>query len=177
MTVPLLILIGILVCVVAGLSLILLIPPKEDGAHVRSSGGDVSVSAAGSIVTVRKVGGVTSVSIREDVHDHWEGEETVPLPFLSTEITRQKEPELFNEYLSPDTSAVRKYEIINELYDKGFTLPLIRGLHEQYKRETARERQRAPVNLTPQSVAPDPSLYAVPQPDMGEGPSDPSENL
>ena len=160
MTVPIIILIGILACVVAGLSLILLLPAKEGGASIRASSGDVSVSAAGSIVTVRKVGGVTSVSIRDQVHDHWEGEESVSLPFLSTEITRQKEPELFNEYLSPDTSAVRKYEIIEELYSKGYTLPYIKGLHEQYRKElrdalssgdpdAVAANERTPVNLSP----------------------------
>ena len=54
--------------------------------------GEVSVSAAeGSIVTVRKVGGVTSVV----VHSHWEGEDGITPPALPPEITRAREPELY----------------------------------------------------------------------------------
>lgn len=112
--------------------------------------GDVSVSAdSGSVITVRKVGGVTSVV----VHSHWEGDGGAPLPFLPSEVTRLNEPELYAEYLSEETSATRKYEIIDLIYGLGYTLPAIPGLHEKYLEErraaaAAAAPAKAPVDMT-----------------------------
>lgn len=114
-----------------------------------STPGNVSVSATeGSIVTVRKVGGVTSVT----VHSHWEGEGGVSLPLLPPDVTRANEPELYAEYMSPETTAIRKYEIIDIIYGLGYTLPAIPGLNEQYKKEiresASKESGKAPVDMT-----------------------------
>ena len=159
MTTPVIILGAILASVAFALTVLLLAPSKENQLP-GSEDGDISVNTAGSVVTVRKVGHVTSVYIRGGVHDHWEGSEGIVLPMIPTEVTKANEPELYAEYLSPETSAVRKYEIIEELYSKGYTLPYIKGLHEQYKNELRESlssgepdavaaNERTPVNLSP----------------------------
>ena len=133
-------------------------PSKEKEPAVKTDEG-ISVNASeGSIVTVRKVGRVTSVTIRTQAHDHWEGADGIQVGQIPTEVTRLYRPELYEEYMSAQTSAIRKYEIADELYAEGFTLPYIRGLHEQYKREVAEAlkeggdartiAERTPVNLT-----------------------------
>lgn len=153
-------------------------------AHGEDEG--VAVHAAGSIVTVRKVGHMTSVTIR-GYHDHWEGSEGIELPPTPIEATRREESALYNEYMSPDTSATRKYEIADELYAMGYSLPLIPGLIEQWKREQAelqafREKDadaRAALEPTPPDFSTagrnsledfviDQDLRSVPQPDMSE---------
>ena len=134
-------------------------PSRDKDSAVKPDGG-ISVNASeGSIVTVRKVGRVTSVTIRTQAHDHWEGSDGVQVPQIPTEMTRLYRPELYDEYMSPETSAIRKYEIADELYAEGFTLPYIRGLHEQYKREVAEAlkeggdartiAEHTPANITP----------------------------
>ena len=104
-------------------------------------------------------------------------------------MTRREQPELYAEYMDPGTSASRKYEIIDEVYALGYTLPYIRGLNDLYKKElkdamesgdpdarTALER--TPVNLTAASgkdedgirrMDIDNGLRHAPLPDMGEG--------
>jgi len=117
---------------------------KESGfPAIRPDVGSVQVSAdAGSVVTVRKVGGTTRVEIRQTWQgavdeEQWEdGTALAPTP---AEITATSEPELYREYMSPKTSATRKYEIIDYVYGIGLTLPLIPGLHEQYLKEQARK--------------------------------------
>ena len=138
---------------------VLIFSPSKDKDSAAKPDGGISVNTSeGSIVTVRKVGRVTSVTIRTQAHDHWEGSDGVQVPQIPTEMTRLYRPELYDEYMSPETSAIRKYEIADELYAEGFTLPYIRGLHEQYKREVAEAlkeggdartiAERTPVNLT-----------------------------
>jgi len=120
-----------------------------------SPAADVSINAAeGSIVTVRKVGRTTRVVIRSDIHDHWEGSDGIELSPTPIEITKQEEPELYAEYMSPRTSAIRKYEIADYIYSLGLTLPYIRGLHEEWQKERERlasadpSQERTPVNPT-----------------------------
>ena len=146
----------VLLGILALLAVLLLILPSRAEAKeeaVPASGGP------GSIVTVRKVGGVTSVVIRDGASDHWEGDGGVSLPLLPPEVTARLQPELYAEYTSPDTSAIRKYEIIDELYSMGFTLPYIKDLNDLYKREVqsalspggpaaGTPRKRAPVDLS-----------------------------
>lgn len=145
--------------------------------------GEVSVSAAeGSIVTVRKVGGVTSVV----VHSHWEGEDGITPPALPPDITRAREPELYAEYMSPETTATRKYEIIDLVYGLGYTLPAIPGLHEQYMKEvresSGKKGGKSPVNLSERAGRPikrlhiDRSVSPSDVPDMGASPSDQPQN-
>lgn len=105
---------------------------------------DVSINAAeGSIVTVRKVGHTTRVVIRSDIHDHWEGSDGIDISPAPIEITKQEEPELYAEYMSPKTSAIRKYEIADYIYSLGLTLPYIHGLHEQWQKERETMSQAA----------------------------------
>lgn len=122
----------ILGATLVGLLLLLFLPSDRKAPSPEDA---LDIRAEGSIVTVRKVGHVTSVTIRGGIHDHWEGDEGVSLPYLQPEVTRREVPELYAEYMSPSTSAVRRYEIIEEVYAMGFTLPYIRGLSEQYKKE------------------------------------------
>ena len=90
-------------------------PSKEKEPAAKTDEG-ISVNASeGSIVTVRKVGRVTSVTIRTQAHDHWEGSDGVQVPQIPTEMTRLYRPDLYDEYMSPETSAIRKYEIADEL--------------------------------------------------------------
>ena len=141
---------------------VLIFSPSKDKDSAAKPDGGISVNASeGSIVTVRKVGRVTSVTIRTQAHDHWEGSDGVQVPQIPTEMTRLYRPELYDEYMSPETSAIRKYEIADELYAEGFTLPYIRGLHKQYKREVAEALkdggdartivEHTPANITPKS--------------------------
>ena len=113
-------------------------PSREGGAAGAPPQDGISVNTAeGSIVTVRKVGRITSVTIRSTVHDHWEGSGDISVPPLSIEVTKIERPELYEEYINPKTSAMRKYEIADDLYAEGFTLPYISGLNEQYKKEVS----------------------------------------
>ena len=133
MPIPSIWLIAALAVIAVVFIILLLLPGQDKQAGAQS---DVSVSAApGSVVTVRKVGHVTSVLIREAVHDHWEGGDGISLPLLPTEVTRREQPGLFAEYMSPDTRPSRKYQIIDEVYALGYTLPFIPGLYDQYKKE------------------------------------------
>ena len=188
--------VAVLLAVAAVFTLLLLIPPKGASSRPGGEEGGISVSAGDSVVTVRKVGQVTSVLIREGVRDHWEGSDGIVLPPLPVEVTRREEPALYAEYLSPDTSAVRRYEIADDLYARGYTLPWIRGLDEQYRRERREALEggdpdartileRTPVDLTGRRDAArtreldiDQSLRGVRQPDLGETPpgDDPQDN-
>ena len=113
-------------------------PSREGGAAGAPPQDGISVNPAeGSIVTVRKVGRITSVTIRSTVHDHWEGSGDISVPPLPIEVTKIERPELYEEYINPKTSAMRKYEIADDLYAEGFTLPYISGLNEQYKKEVS----------------------------------------
>lgn len=117
---------------------------------------DVSIAASpGSIVTVRKVGTTTRVDIRPDVHDHWEGDRDIDVAPTPIEATRREEPALYAEYMSPSTSATRKYEIAEYLYGIGLTLPFIPGLYEKMQSEKRPaqkdvQRERAPRDLSSQ---------------------------
>lgn len=164
MTTPAIILVATLAAVAVAFTVLLFIPQGDGGKTSPPSDGDISIGTPGGVVTVRKVGRVTSVVIHEGIHDHWEGADGVPVPLLPTEATKVHEPALYAEYMSPETSATRKYEIIDEVYSKGFTLPYIGGLNEQYKREMREALSgaasdgmaegRKPVDLTPERKAP-----------------------
>ncbi len=111
---------------------VLLFAPGEKSHPAGETMQSVITAPENSVVTVRKVGMITHVDIRSNIHNHWEGEggvETKPTP---VEITRRDCPELYEEYLSSETTATRKYEIVDELYSMGYTLPLIPSLHEQW---------------------------------------------
>ena len=138
----------------------LLLTGQDKGS--RQDGGLSLNTPPGSVVTVRKVGEITSVLIRENIRDHWEGADSIPLPLPSTDVTRREEPALYAEYMSPDTPATRKYEIIDEVYALGYTLPYITGLEEQRQKELREAAEggdpdarvvhaRTPINLTPKA--------------------------
>ena len=133
-------------------------PPQNRKETARDSGTE-------SVVTVRKVRRDTPSAIRRSVNDHWEGtDDYLDIPPPPTEVTLREEPTLYAEYLSPETSAIRRYEIADELYGQGYTLPYIKGLSDQYNDEMKEAiehggpdartiHERTPVNLTPkQSV-------------------------
>ena len=195
MTAPAICLLVILSVALAGLFLLLFIPQKDGETTSAPSGReDISVGGGGSIVTVRKIGPITSVTIRQRVNDHWDGQDGVAVPLLGPEAAKRYEPALWNEYMNPRTSAVRKYEIIDEVYALGFTLPYIKGLNEQYKRELKEAlasgdpdgrtvSERTPVNLTrnekdgvaedePKKMQINEALYHAPVPDMNAGGAD-----
>ena len=175
---------------VLGLAVLLFLPRKGKGGDGVPPPNELSIDSGAGIVTVRKIGPVTSVTIRQGVSDHWEGPEGIALPLPGTEAARRHEPALWAEYMNPATSAIRKYEIIDEVYALGFTLPYIRGLNEQYQREMREAlasgdpdsravHERTPVNLTParqggsapggyRKVHIDGELRHAPLPDMGE---------
>ena len=133
----------ILLWVAVGVTVILVIllavalfASSGEGQKQPAPTADVSINAAeGSIVTVRKVGRTTRVVIRSDIHDHWEGSDGIDISPAPIELTRQEEPELYEEYMSSKTSAIRKYEIADYIYSLGLTLPYIHGLHEQWQKE------------------------------------------
>lgn len=175
------ILVGALCAIAVAIVIALLCPPPRGEEAVTVSGADISLKTQGSIVTVRKVGRITSVSISHGIHDHWEGSDGVQVPLLPPDVARTHEPVLFNEYMSPQTSAIRKYEIIDELYAMGYTLPYIKGLNELYKKEMKEAlsdggpdartiHERTPVNL--KKLSPDRSLMETEFPPMDE----PEEN-
>ncbi len=157
------------------------------GKSSREEGSVESVisTPSSSIVTVRKVGKTTRVDIRLDVHDHWEGEGGVAIKPTPVEITRLEQPELYEEYMSSEATATRKYEIADELYSMGYSLPYIRGLHEQWVREqkAVRDEQEDPPqpvklgegrrdakDIAPNRLDINHDLEAEPVPAMGEEP-------
>lgn len=133
MNTVMILLVCLLAAVIGAIVYIGTIPLAEGSAPPAES---ISVETKGSIVTVRRAGRVTSVSITGGPLDHWEGG-AIALEPLGPEATRLYEPDLYSEYMSPSTSAIRKYEIIEDVYAKGFTLPYIKGLHEKYLQEKA----------------------------------------
>lgn len=177
-SIPSLVILLLLCAAALGIIFLLLVNLGGDGAQqCGEPAGVVSVNAPGSIVTVHRAGGVTSVEIRSHVSDHWEGG-GVAIALPPVEVTRIHEPELYAEYISPLTSAIRKYEIIEELYAKGFTLPYLKGLNEQYKKEMKENPERTPADLTRyRTISPDESLREVQIPGMEESPpeEEPSE--
>lgn len=198
MTAPAICLLVILASCVLGLAVLLFLPMKGKGQDATSPSNEIAIDSGESIVTVRKIGPVTSVTIRQGVRDHWEGSEGVALPLLGPEATRLHEPALWAEYMDPSTSAIRKYEIIDEVYALGFSLPHIKGLHEQYKREIKEAlssadpdgraiHERTPVNLSARlqpgaepeeykKVQINQELLHEPTPDMGEDAPEPPDN-
>ena len=148
---------------------------------------DVSINAAeGSIVTVRKVGSTTSVIIRSDIHDHWEGADGIDISPTPVELTRREEPELYEEYMSSKTPASRKYEIADYIYSIGLTLPFIHGLHEQWQQEQQMNpaTERTPVNpkggtakdgIVYRKLDINHNLRSEPMTDIGSGPEAPEE--
>lgn len=157
MSEPAIILLAVFAVALIGMVILLLVPTAEAPGKGQSGGESICVETKGSIVTVRKVGSITSVYIHGGIADHWDGADGVSLGPLSPESTRLYEPALYDEYMSPSTSAIRKREIIDEVYSMGFTLPYIPGLYEQYKRELSEAEkdpdgkaatEHTPVNLT-----------------------------
>lgn len=135
--------IGVALIIAVILIVTLLLP--SDASRKEAPSADVSINAAeGSIVTVRKVGHTTRVVIRSDIHDHWEGSDGIDLSPAPIEITRNEEPQLYAEYMSPKTSAIRKYEIADYIYSIGLTLPYIHGLHEQWQKELQKDGTTIP---------------------------------
>ena len=116
MTYPIFILLGILALALVAIVIVLVSPTASPEEKSLPQGESISVETQGSIVTVRKIGRVTSVSIHDGIRDHWEGPDGVPISPLSPESTRYYYPELYDEYMSPSTSAIRKREIIDEVY-------------------------------------------------------------
>ena len=179
MTAPAICLLVILASCVLGLAILLFLPLIEKRQDTGGRSSEIAIDSGESIVTVRKIGTVTSVTIRPGIRDHWEGSEGVAVPLLGPEATRLHEPALWAEYMDPSTSAIRKYEIIDEVYALGFTLPYEKELLERY--------ERTPVNLTPaHQDGPGPEEYKKvqinqellhePTPDMGEDAPEPPDN-
>ena len=130
-----------------------LILTRDSSPKVGTSGSAPGGNGAG-LVTVRRAGGVTSIDIPDGILDHWEGDAGIPLPPLPIEVTRRERPELYAEFVSASTTAGRRYEIADELYSQGFTLPWIPGLDRQYREEKKNspkdsgDGRRIPVDLT-----------------------------
>ncbi len=121
-----------------------------DSSSKSNKESEVSISGENGIVTIRKVGRSTSVVIHSDTGDYWEGSDGISIPMTPIEATRRHEPELYAEYMSEKTSAIRKYEIAEELYSIGYTLPYQRGLHEQWVKEMRlMEKEPAPEDSVP----------------------------
>ncbi len=111
---------------------------------------EVSISGENGMVTIRKVGRSTSVLIHSDTGEYWEGSDGISIPMTPIEATRRHEPALYAEYMSEKTSAIRKYEIAEELYSIGYTLPYQRGLHEQWVKEMRlMKKEPAPEDSVP----------------------------
>jgi len=151
----------------------LLLDPGEKGRA--GQGAESVITAPGhSVITVRKVGRTTRVDIRADIHSHWEGEEGVAPKPTPVEVTRREQPELFEEYMSPEATATRKYAIVDELYSMGYTLPLIPSLHEQWvlEQQMVRAQQEDPPkeDPAPRRLNVDYALSAVPMPPLGDEP-------
>ena len=198
MSVPAICLLVILGSCALGLAILLFLSLTDKSRGASSPSNEIAIDSGESIVTVRKIGPITSVTIRQGISDHWEGSEGVALPLLGPEATRIHEPALWAEYMDPSTSAIRKYEIIDEVYALGFTLPYEKGLLERYKRELKEAvssgdpdgraiHERTPVNLTPahqdgsepeeyKKVQINQELLHEPTPDMGEDAPEPPDN-
>ncbi len=119
-------------------TIVLFSPPEKPPLKEEDS--DLSINAAGGIVTIQKVGKRTSVVIYPGVSDHWEGSEGVTIPPCPIETTKSSEPELYSEYMSPQTCATRKRDIADRLYNMGYTLPYISGLYEQSREEELQKK-------------------------------------
>ena len=140
------------------------------------------------VVTVRHAGQSMTIVIRDGtrLRDGMEGGGGITLPQLPTEAAARIFPALYSEYMSPDTSASRKYEIIDLVYGLGYTLPAIPGLHEQYMKEvresSGKKGGKSPVNLSERAGRPikrlhiDRSVSPSDVPDMGASPSDQPQN-
>lgn len=137
-----------LAIIVAILLVLALLSMSSHGRESQDSGVSIN-TAEGSIVTVRKIGRTTRVDIRNDIHDHWEGSGGIDLQPVSIETTRQLEPELFAEYMSPKTSATRKYEIVDYIYSIGLTLPHLRDLNIQFRKEQQEAQKNPATQHTP----------------------------
>lgn len=150
MSVPLPLLLWALALAAVVFTVLLLLPSGKD----RKPKPEPEPVTEGDIVTVHRIGPVTSVVIRSSPRDHLEGTRNPSPPPVPPEVTREQFPELYSEYMDPATSAIRRYDIIAELYSMGFTLPYISSLHEQWKRETAprEESPAAPAEKTTENT-------------------------
>ncbi len=158
------------VVLVIAAAVVLLAPGEKPQSE--NSVESVITTPSSSVVTVRKVGQTTHVDIKTNVHNHWEGDDGVATRPTPVEVTRREQPELYEEYMSSEATATRKYDIIDELYSMGYTLPLIPDLHEQWlseqrmvrvQREDPPEEDPAPNRLRVNH-----DLSAEPLPSMGD---------
>ncbi len=117
-----------------------------DRAKGEHASPDLAISPEGDLVTIRKLPSGTSITISAGLADHWDGSDGVSVRECPTEVTSAAERDLYQEYLSPKTSAVRKYEIIEILYNQGYTLPYQSGLFEQWKAEMKSMSGTAPAD-------------------------------
>lgn len=79
---------------------------------------------------------VQSVSFRNSpVPYSLERDDETELAPADLSATMRAFPDLYAEYMSGQTSATRKMEISDIIYEAGFILPLQPGLYEQYRRE------------------------------------------
>lgn len=154
------VLIALCVCVGVGLAIyvlycMFLIDPKEKEDHVEIH------ASPGAIVTVRKIGPATRIDVRREKDEDWMSE-PLSIDPIPIEATRNAYPELYDEYMADETSAIRKYEIIDIIYSFGFTLPAIPGLQQLWKKEQEELRKSEPaavegartepVRIAPQGV-------------------------
>ena len=137
MSAPVIAIIAVLAAVIAVLAVLLLQPEKAAPPEPPREGDTHEEPSPEGVVTVRHAGQSMTIVIRDGtrLRDGMEGGGGITLPQLPTEAAARIFPALYSEYMSPDTSASRKYEIIDLLYDLGFTLPYTKGLYEQYRRE------------------------------------------
>ena len=174
----------VIMCLIAILVLVVMFLRDSPARHPSGGGiaddGAVEVSAGrGSVITVRKVGGTTRVEIRpgwQVAAEEEQWEDGVALGPTPAEVTAIAEPELYREYMSPKTTATRKYEIISYVYGIGLTLPLIPGLHEQYLKEqessgkeTAKESEKdSGRGKPPKTLHIDRTVADIPMESMGD---------
>jgi len=161
---------AVAIVIILAAAIVLFVPreklPQEEATE------SVITAPESSVVTVRKIGGTTRVDIHTSIHSHWEGDGGVAPKPTPVEVTRREQPELYEEYMSSETTATRKYEIVDELYSMGYTLPLIPSLHEQWVREQAlvrAQREDPPKeNPAPRRLSVNHDLGAEPLPPLGD---------
>lgn len=131
MNIPAELLNGAIIAVIAVFlvcTLLCIFLPVGRGRRVSPSGQDGIPAREEDVVRVQKAAGT---SLEEELSSG--GGALLPPP--AVEITRREEPELYAEYVDPATSAARRYEIADDLYAMGYTLPFIPGMAEAYLNE------------------------------------------
>lgn len=90
-----------------------------------------------SVVTVRKVAGVTRVSVKLEPEPSYAPfyDEDSRYPTLPPEVTRKEFPALYEEYMDDSVPALRRRDILVELYNMGYALPTVKDLQKRIDEE------------------------------------------